>query len=59
VEESPDAADTTAREQEILARMLADAERLCETKDPLLVGQYRYLYARVAALIELCPQVGA
>jgi hypothetical protein len=37
----------------ILARMLADAETLCQCSDALLEGQYRHLRDRVRALIEL------
>jgi hypothetical protein len=33
--------------------MLVDAEGLCRTPDPLLAGQYRYLRARIAALLDL------
>ncbi len=37
----------------ILAEMLLLAERLCQSADPLLVGQYRHLLERIRALIEL------
>jgi len=37
----------------LLAEMLALAERLAKSEDALLAGQYAYLRARVAALIEL------
>ena len=37
----------------LLAEMLALADRLAKSEDALLVGQYAYLRARVAALIEL------
>jgi len=37
----------------ILARMLADAERLCGTRDALMVGQYKHLHGRIAALVEI------
>ncbi len=48
-----DAADADIREYRILARMLADADVLCNTSDGLLSGQYRYLRGRIAALVEL------
>ena len=41
----------------ILARMLADADSLCGTRDALLAGQYRYLRGRIAALVELTMPV--
>ncbi len=37
----------------ILARMAADAERLCASADELMVGQYRHLLDRIRALIEI------
>ncbi len=37
----------------LLAEMLALADRLKESEDALLAGQYAHLHARVAALIEL------
>jgi hypothetical protein len=37
----------------VLTRMLSDAERLCRTEDPFMLGQYRHLRGRVAALIEM------
>ena len=37
----------------LLAQMLALADRLAGSEDALLAGQYAYLRARVAALIEL------
>ncbi|MBY8823540.1 hypothetical protein [Sphingomonas colocasiae] len=40
-------------EDALLAEMLALAERLEKSGDALLAGQYAYLRARVAALIEL------
>jgi hypothetical protein len=43
----------TEDEHVILARMLADAERLCRTSDPLLVGQAAQLRGRIAALVEI------
>lgn len=40
-------------EDALLAEMLALAERLTMTDDALMAGQYAYLRARIAALIEL------
>jgi hypothetical protein len=40
-------------EAAILLEMLALADRLALSEDALLAGQYAYLRARVAALIEL------
>lgn len=40
-------------EDTLLAEMLALAERLAESDDALMAGQYALLRARVAALIEL------
>jgi hypothetical protein len=37
----------------ILSEMLHLSERLCQSKDALLVGQYRHLQDRIRALIEL------
>jgi hypothetical protein len=37
----------------LLAEMLMLADRLAESEDALLAGQYAHLRARVAALIEL------
>jgi hypothetical protein len=37
--------------------MLADAETLCGTGDALLVGQYRHLRGRIAALVELTAPI--
>lgn len=37
----------------ILAEMLALADRLAESEDALMAGQYAHLRARVAALIEV------
>jgi hypothetical protein len=48
-----DLSDPADRDHMILARMLADAERLCGTRDALMVGQYRHLRGRIAALIEI------
>jgi hypothetical protein len=36
-----------------LLRMLADAERLCATTDPLLCGQAAHLRGRIAAMVEI------
>ncbi len=54
---SYDAADADNREHRILARMLADADVLCNSSDGLLSGQYRYLRGRIAALIELTAPI--
>ena len=40
-------------DDEILEAMLVQAERLCQSDDPLLQGQYRHLRERIRALIEL------
>lgn len=40
-------------EDGLLAEMLAVAERLAESDDALMAGQYALLRARIAALIEL------
>ncbi|AMJ61491.1 hypothetical protein [Bosea sp. PAMC 26642] len=40
-------------EHAILIRMLADAERLCRTDDPLLCGQAAQLRGRIAAMVEI------
>jgi hypothetical protein len=40
-------------EDALLAEMLALAERLATTNDALMAGQYAFLRARIAALIEL------
>lgn len=40
-------------EDRLLEEMLALAERLAESDDELMAGQYGLLRARVAALIEL------
>ena len=45
--------DTDLSEDAILADMLRQSERLCQTEDRLLVGQYRYLQDRIRALIAL------
>ena len=43
---------------EALNRMLADARRLAESGDPLLVGLYGSLEARVRLLISLIDAEG-
>jgi hypothetical protein len=58
VRNAPDAADQTARDQRILSRMLADADALCASGDALLVGQYRHLRGRIAALIDITVPTG-
>lgn len=40
-------------EDALLAEMLALADQLKRTDDALMAGQYAYLRARIAALIEL------
>ncbi|MES2269958.1 MAG: hypothetical protein V4533_03665 [Pseudomonadota bacterium] len=45
-------------EGRLLAEMLALADRLTESEDALLAGQYAHLHARVAALIELRSLAG-
>ncbi len=37
----------------ILTRMLADADRLCMTTDPLLTGQAAQLRGRIAAMVAV------
>jgi hypothetical protein len=48
------------RDYVVLTRMMSDAERLCRTDDPFMLGQYRHLRGRVAALIEMTrpPKTG-
>lgn len=53
-----DAADAATRDYQILSRMLADAEDLCESRDPLLAGQFKHLRGRIAALLELTMPLG-
>lgn len=53
-----DAADQSDRDHRILSRMLADADELCGSGDALLVGQYRYLRGRIAALIDITMPAG-
>lgn len=45
--------DTMEDDFVVLSRMMSDAERLCRTQDPFMLGQYRHLRGRVAALIEM------
>lgn len=42
-------------DRDLLAQMLEAAEKLCRSNDALLAGQYEYLRARIAALIEMQP----
>jgi hypothetical protein len=37
----------------ILKRIMTDADKLCRTDDAFMLGQYRHLRGRVAALIEM------
>jgi hypothetical protein len=46
-------AETEPNDDAILADMLRQSERLCQSADALLVGQYRHLQDRIRALIEL------
>jgi hypothetical protein len=46
-------ADPAETEYIILKRMMADADKLCRTDDAFMLGQYRHLRGRVAALIEM------
>jgi len=41
------------QEHIVLTRILAEADRLCRTEDPFMLGQYRHLRGRVAALVEM------
>jgi hypothetical protein len=45
--------DPTETEYIILKRIMADADKLCRTDDAFMLGQYRHLRGRVAALIEM------
>lgn len=45
--------DSTETEYIILKRIMADADKLCRTDDAFMLGQYRHLRGRVAALIEM------
>ena len=51
--------DPMERDYIVLTRMLADADRLCQTDDAFMIGQYRHLRGRVAALIEQTRPLGA
>ncbi len=53
-----DTADQTAHDYQILSRMLADADDLCGSGDALLVGQYRHLRGRIAALLDITMPAG-
>jgi hypothetical protein len=48
-----DSVDTMEQDFVVLSRIMQDAERLCRTDDPFMLGQYRHLRGRVAALIEM------
>ena len=50
---SEDSIDPMERDYVVLTRMMSDAERLCRSDDPFMLGQYRHLRGRVAALIEM------
>jgi hypothetical protein len=45
--------DPTETEYIVLKRIMADADKLCRTDDAFMLGQYRHLRGRVAALIEM------
>ena len=45
--------ETQPDDDAILAEILRLSDRLCESKDALLVGQYRHLQDRIRALIEI------
>jgi hypothetical protein len=53
VRPAEDTTDPVEREHMVLTRMMADADRLCQTDDPFMLGQYRHLRGRVAALVEM------
>ena len=53
VRTSEDSIDPMEREYIVLTRMMADADELCRTDDAFMLGQYRHLRGRVAALIEM------
>jgi len=44
---------SSEEEDRLLAEMRALADRLVETEDALMAGQYAHLHARIAALIVL------
>lgn len=50
---SASSVDPTETEYIILKRIMADADKLCRTDDAFMLGQYRHLRGRVAALIEM------
>ena len=50
---SENSIDPMERDHIVLTRMMSDAERLCRSDDPFMLGQYRHLRGRVAALIEM------
>ena len=50
---SDESTDPMERDFVVLTRIMQDAERLCRTDDPFMLGQYRHLRGRVAALIEM------
>ena len=45
--------DPMETEYIILKRIMTDADKLCRTDDAFMLGQYRHLRGRVAALIEM------
>ena len=51
--------DPMERDYIVLTRMLADADQLCRTDDAFMIGQYRHLRGRVAALLEQTRPLGA
>jgi hypothetical protein len=53
VRKSASSVDPMETEYIILKRMMADADKLCRTDDAFMLGQYRHLRGRVAALIEM------
>jgi hypothetical protein len=53
VRKTESAADAVEGEYVVLKRMMADADKLCRTDDAFMLGQYRHLRGRVAALIEM------
>jgi len=53
VKTSEDSIAPMERDYVVLTRMMSDAERLCRSHDPFMLGQYRHLRGRVAALIEM------
>ena len=53
VRKSASPVDSMETEYIILKRIMADADKLCRTEDAFMLGQYRHLRGRVAALIEM------